>query len=195
MPDKRVKLGMVEEPSKTLRDIVKEVGQYPEDAFLFVREGLSYAAERIHGPETEAHRALQEYLNDQDLDWDDLVSSYHSGTLPEPVVNAIDAAGGCEKLNRHVSGREFCWALRDFALKRWGILARTVLESWRITNTSDFGRIVFGFIDFDMMRRQPDDTPEDFSDVYSFTDAFDSAFGDGSPDEGSEPPDTCTGDK
>jgi uncharacterized repeat protein (TIGR04138 family) len=152
------------------------VGRYPEQAFLFVREGLGVAAEKIHGPETEAHEALQQYLMAQGLDWTDLVAQYHAGQLPEPLIEAIDAAGGCEKLNRHVSGRELCWALRDNALKRWGIMARVVLESWSVRSTVDFGRIVFGFIEFDMMRKQDGDSIEDFNEVYNFAEAFDEPF-------------------
>ena len=102
----------------------------------------------------------------------------HAGDLPESLVKVIDAAGGCENLNRHVSGRELCWALREYALKRWGILARTVLESWKIRSTADFGRIVFGFIDFDMMRKQEDDSLDDFRDVYAFDEVFDESFRD-----------------
>ncbi len=167
---------MVDQPSTTLQDLVRHVGKYPEEAFLFAREGLGFAADQIHGPENDAHRALQQYLLQNDLDWNDLVAAYHTDELPEPVLAAIEAAGGCENLNRHVSGRELCWGLRDYALKRWGILARVVLETWNITRTVDFGRIVFGFIDFDMMRRQDDDSLEDFKEVYDFTEAFDEPF-------------------
>ena len=179
---------MVEEPVKTLREMVKQVGRYPEDAFLFVREGLAFAADTIHGTESEAHRALQEFLAEQDLDWDDLIAQYHASALPEAVVEAIDAVGGCDKLNRHVGGREFCWALRDYAVNRWGILARTVLENWRITNTKDFGRIVFGFIDYDLMRKQANDRLEDFENVFSFDEAFDTSFGEKPNSDDSSPP-------
>lgn len=167
---------MVSQRRRTLEDLVRHLGRYPEDAFLFVREGLSFAADRVHGPETEAHRALTHFLAENDLDWNDLVAQYHAGQLPEPVIQIIEAAGGCEKLDRHVSGRELCWALRDYALHRWGLLARVVLESWRITSSADFGRIVFGFIDFDMMRKQNEDHVEDFVDVYAFDEAFDEPF-------------------
>ncbi len=170
---------MVDAPAKTLQDLVTHVGRYPEEAFLFVREGLSHAAERIHGPETEAHRALHHFLAENDLDWNDLVVLLHSGKLPAPLVEAIEAAGGCEKLNRHITGRQLCWGLRDLALNRWGMLARTVLESWNIRGTRDFGRIVFGFIELDMMRKQQDDRVEDFDDVFDFRDAFDRALRDG----------------
>ena len=157
-------------------DLVKRVGRYPEQAFYFVREGLGFAAEQVHGPETEAHRQLYEFLSTQRMDWNDLVAGYHAGELPEPVVQAIDAAGGCEKLDRHVSGRQLCWALRDFSLQCWGMLARTVLDAWGIKSTADFGRIVFAFIELDMMQRQPEDRLEDFEDVYSFDEAFDQTF-------------------
>ena len=65
--------------------------------------------------------------------------------------------------------------IRDY-LERWGMLARVVLESWSITSTVDFGRIVFGFIAFDMMQKQPGDQMEDFEDVFTFEDAFDETF-------------------
>ena len=167
---------MVDQPTKTLRDLVQHLGRYSEDAFLFVRDGLSYTAERLHGPETETHRTLQQFLSSNDMDWADLLAQHEAGTLPKELTEAIESAGGCDKINRHVSGRDLCWGLRDYALERWGLLARTVLESWRVKNTYDFGKIVFGFIDFDLMRKQDDDAVEDFKEVYSFVEAFDEPF-------------------
>ncbi len=163
---------MVDQPIKTLHDLVKHVGRYPEDAFLFVREGLSFASERLHGPENDAHRSLQRLLLEKELDWSDLVAMYHTQELPPPILEAIEHAGGVDQLNRHISGRDLCWALRDFALERWGMLAPIVLDSWNIRTTSDFGAIVFGFIDFDLMRKQEGDSLEDFEDVYRFDEAF-----------------------
>ena len=167
---------MVDQSGKSLQDLVEHVGRYPEPAFLFVREGLSYAAERVHGLETEAHRHLHQYLALHHLDWNDMIARYHTGELPEPVVEAIDAAGGCEKLNRHVGGQDLCWGLRDYALNRWGMLAQVVLQSWNIKSTIDFGRIVFGFIDLDLMQKQADDKIEDFDGVYGFDTAFQATF-------------------
>lgn len=175
---------MVNESPKTLQDLVNHVGRYPENAFLFVREGLSHTAEKIHGPETEGHRLLHQFLLQNSVDWPELVALYHAGELPAPVIAAIEAAGGCDKLDRHVSGRELCWGLRDFAVRRWGLLAQTVLSSWNINGTRDFGRIVFGFIDMDLMRKQDDDRLDDFNDVYIFDEAFNSAFRIGRVSEG-----------
>ena len=167
---------MVDDPTKLLKDLVKQVGPYSDEAFLFVREGLSRAAEKCHGPESEAHRNLYRYLAAKELDWDELIGQYHRNELPSSVVENIEAAGGCENLNRHVSGRELCWGLRDFAIQRWGLMARVVLESWKVKTTKDFGRIVFGFIDFNIMQKQPGDRLDDFENVYSFREAFDEVF-------------------
>lgn len=163
---------MADSPPRSLQDLVAHVGRYPEEAFLFVRDGLSFASERVHGEESEAHKRLQKFVMENEIDWSDLVTSYHAGELPEELSEAIDEAGGPEKLNRHVSGRELCWALRDYAMQRWGLLARVVLESWGIRRTQDFGRIVFGYIDFDLMRKQDDDRIDDFDDVYTFDEAL-----------------------
>lgn len=177
---------MKDEPAKTLQDLVKHVGRYPDQAFLFIREGLSHASEEIHGCETDAHRVLYAYLAKHELDWSELAARYHRNELSEDIVDAVDAVGGCEKLNRHVSGRELCWGLRSYALKRWGMMARTVLETWNLKSTSDFGRIVFGFIDLNIMQKQAEDRVEDFENVYSFEEAFDEPFRMTSSDDGDE---------
>lgn len=179
-------LTMVDDPGKAMEDLVTHIGRYPEQAFYFVREGLSYAANKVHGEESEAHRSLQQFLAMDEIDWDEMIQQYFSGHLPEPVMEAIEAAGGTDKLNRHIGGSQLCWGLRDYALRRWGMLARTVLESWNVRGTSDFGRIVFGFIDFNMMQSQADDKIEDFQEVYSFDEAFDDPFRLDKPDGSAE---------
>jgi len=177
---------MSDESTSVLRQLVEHLGRFPEDAFLFVREGLAFTAEQLHGAETPAHRKLQEYISTHQLDWSDLVAAYYAGTLPASLASAVDATGGVEKLNRHISGRELCWGLRDYALSRWGLLARTVLESWNIKSTQDFGRIVFAFIDFDLMQKQTADAEDDFEQVYTFEEAFEEPFRIAHRDKGSD---------
>ncbi len=167
---------LVENQGKSLPDLVRALDRYPEEAFLFVREALSFTAEKVHGQENEAHRFLQHFLVANQLDWSELIARYHTGELPENIQEAIEAAGGSENLNRHIGGNDLCWGLRDYALERWGLLARTVLESWNITGTEDFGRIVFGFIDFDMMQKEDDDCLADFRDIYAFDEALDKGY-------------------
>jgi uncharacterized repeat protein (TIGR04138 family) len=76
----------------------------------------------------------------------------------------------------HITGQELCAGIRELAVKRFGLLARTVFAHWGITSTTDFGRIVFELIDRGEMRKTDRDTLDDFVDVYDFEDAFDRAY-------------------
>ena len=73
---------------------------------------------------------------------------------------------------RHVSGKQLCEALRDLAVERWGMLARTVLARWNIRKTVDFGNMVYLLIDNNYMRKTDEDSLDDFRDVYDFDKAF-----------------------
>ncbi|MGD8451099.1 MAG: hypothetical protein PVJ57_04720 [Phycisphaerae bacterium] len=75
---------------------------------------------------------------------------------------------------RHVTGRELCEGLRELALRRWGMLARAVLNQWNIRGTRDFGEIVYFLVEFDQMATQESDTIADFDEVFDFDEAFDS---------------------
>lgn len=73
---------------------------------------------------------------------------------------------------RHVSGQDLCTGLRDFAIKEYGLLARTVLRRWNITSCRDFGQVVFAMVDGGLMRKTDEDTIHDFNNVYDFNSAF-----------------------
>lgn len=150
--------------------------RYPPEAFEVVSEGLSYAIQNIHGADTPAHQFLARFMAKENLDWADLAAMYETGRLPGPLATAVEDIGGADKLNRHISGRELCWGLREFALKRWGLLTRTVLARWNIHESIDFGRIVFETIERGHMQKQPGDSLRDFEDVYDFSEAFDEVF-------------------
>jgi uncharacterized repeat protein (TIGR04138 family) len=74
--------------------------------------------------------------------------------------------------DRHVNGAQLCLGLRDYAMVRYGLLARTVLARWGICKTEDFGRIVFAMIEAGLLRRSEEDTLEDFRGVFDFDEAF-----------------------
>lgn len=74
--------------------------------------------------------------------------------------------------SRHITGQQLCLGLRDFALRQYGMLARTVLARWGIRRTEDFGTIVYGLIDAGQLRRSREDAIEDFANVYDFDEAF-----------------------
>lgn len=167
---------MVSKPRKSMQEIVEELGRYPEHAFQFVREGLNFAVEKIHGPSTPAQMALYELLDQKDIELQDLIDGYETGQLSSQLTRAIDAAGGIEQFNRHVSGQELSWGLRDYALDRWGLMARTALRRWGIKETADFGRIVFAMVDNGYMQKQPHDSLDDFRNVFDFEEAFDASY-------------------
>lgn len=79
--------------------------------------------------------------------------------------------------SRHVSGQELCLGLRDFAIRQYGLLARTVLESWGIRRTEDFGRIVFAMVEAELMKKTDDDSLDDFQEVFEFDEAFSNELG------------------
>ncbi|MEM8875412.1 MAG: Minf_1886 family protein [Planctomycetota bacterium] len=72
----------------------------------------------------------------------------------------------------HVHGRDLCFGLRDLALEEFGPFAGNVLSHWGITQTSEFGEMVYLLVAYDVLAVSDDDRPEDFRDVYAFADAF-----------------------
>jgi len=77
---------------------------------------------------------------------------------------------------RHVTGSELAEGIKNYCLKEYGPLASTVLDSWGIKSTSDFGEIVFNLVDAGKLGKTEDDAKEDFSNLYDFHEAFDKPF-------------------
>jgi uncharacterized repeat protein (TIGR04138 family) len=92
-------------------------------------------------------------------------------------------AGETEE-DRHVTGQQLCEAIRQFAFKQYGGLAKNVLNHWGVHSTGDFGEIVFNLISIGQMRKTESDRREDFENVFVFEDAFRDAFGPLATDSG-----------
>jgi len=135
------------DPSHPIAKLLKEDDRYAFEAYVFVFEALSYAQNSL-GMGTESPSELPQE------------SSAKSSEEPE----------------RHVSGQELCEAARQFALEQYGYMAKTVLNSWGINKTGDFGELVFNLIRTGQMRKTADDRREDFQDVYDFDEAFQQRF-------------------
>jgi uncharacterized repeat protein (TIGR04138 family) len=78
--------------------------------------------------------------------------------------------------NRHISGQQLCEGLREYALLKWGLLARTVLRHWNINSTMDFGQIVFAMVNSGLLQKTDGDTIEDFRNVFDFKTAFEVGY-------------------
>lgn len=74
--------------------------------------------------------------------------------------------------SRHVSGRQLCHGLREFAVSEYGLLARVVLNRWKVRGSEDFGRIVFAMVESGIMHKTDRDSMDDFANVFTLDDAF-----------------------
>ncbi len=121
--------------------------RYKRDAYVFVFESLDFAQRVL---EMGSERPSE----------------------PHPAGPQEEERGP----QRHVTGQELCEAVRRYALEQYGYMAKTVLNSWGVRSTSDFGEIVFNLIRIGHMRKTPQDRREDFDNVYDFDTAFEDEF-------------------
>jgi uncharacterized repeat protein (TIGR04138 family) len=92
------------------------------------------------------------------------------------TVNKLHGEKTDPEANRHVDGRALCQGLREYALMKWGLMARTVLDRWNVRRTHDFGRIVFALVDGGHMQKTDDDDINDFQNVFDFKTAFEAGY-------------------
>ena len=147
------------DPAHPLAQLLQRDHRYKLDAYLFVLESLAFGQENLGmGAEPPA----------EELD--------PSAGQPDAAVRRAPGRGKGRprrrQVERHVSGQELCEAARHYALQQYGFMAPTVLGTWGVHATSDFGEIVFSMIEIGQMRKTRRDKREDFHDVYDFGDAF-----------------------
>jgi uncharacterized repeat protein (TIGR04138 family) len=139
------------DPTDPFVELLKKDRRYPPDAYVFVWEALNFAQEELSlGKEVSSETEAAE--------------------RPSGESRATRQA------EHHVTGQELCEAIRCYALKQYGYMAKTVLNSWGIHRTGDFGEIVFNLIRIGRMRKTKDDRREDFDDNYDFETAFQHQF-------------------
>ncbi|HEV2971759.1 MAG TPA: Minf_1886 family protein [Pirellulales bacterium] len=135
------------DPSHPLAKLLKQDRRYKLDAYAFVEEALSFAHNSLGmGIERESDE-------------------------PEPPAPRVRRSAE-RAPERHLTGQELCEAIRQYALDEYGYMAKSVLESWGIKTTRDFGNIVFNLIDIERMKKTKQDRREDFDDVFDFDIAF-----------------------
>lgn len=77
---------------------------------------------------------------------------------------------------RHLTGDQLCEAIRLYAIEQYGYMAKTVLNSWNLHETSDFGDVVYNLIDIQLMKKSDDDRREHFDNAFDFNEAFCAQF-------------------
>ncbi len=138
------------DPSHPLAQLLNRDRRYRLDAYAFVEEALGYAHEALG-----MGRPKESEEEEQPSD--------------EPPA-------GKHQPERHLTGQELCEAIRQYAVEEFGYLAKSVLNSWGVYKTRDFGNIVFNLIEINRMKKTRDDRLEDFDDVYDFDVAFRKSF-------------------
>jgi uncharacterized repeat protein (TIGR04138 family) len=105
--------------------------------------------------------------------------------LPEGYIFVLEALEFTAKMlnkpaksgrERHVAGRELLEGVRHYAIQEFGPMALTVLSSWGLTRSEDFGEIVFNLVDSGKLRKTEEDSKADFANGYDFADAFTRPF-------------------
>lgn len=81
-----------------------------------------------------------------------------------------------EEGENHITGQQLCEAIRQYSLQQYGYMAKTVLNTWGIFETGDFGEIVYNLIRIKHMKKSPSDQRDHFNDVFDFETAFDPQF-------------------
>ena len=99
--------------------------------------------------------------------------AYAQKVMKMPATND---EGSEVKQDHHLTGQQLCQAIREFAIEQYGFMAKTVLNSWGIHSTGDFGEIVYNLIRIREMRKSKTDHREDFDDQFIFEDAFEPRF-------------------
>jgi uncharacterized repeat protein (TIGR04138 family) len=77
---------------------------------------------------------------------------------------------------RHITGRELLEGIRNYTLQEFGPMSLTVLKTWGIMKTEDFGEIVFNLVESGQLGKTDKDRREDFANGYDFQAAFSKPF-------------------
>ena len=95
------------------------------------------------------------------------------------VFEALDFTVRSLGIRRHISGVELLEGIRDYSLKQFGGMTRTVFRMWGIEKTADFGDIVFNMVEEGLMGKTDTDRRKDFENIYDFAEAFPLLFNTG----------------
>jgi uncharacterized repeat protein (TIGR04138 family) len=134
------------DPTHPLAKLLKRDQRYKFDAYVFVFEALNYAHEVLG-------MGQQRPQDEEDAE-------------PSPPPKAK------QKAARHLTGQQLCESIRQYALDQYGLMAKSVLNSWGVRTTADFGNIVFNLIEAGQMRKTKQDRIDDFNNVFDFDEAF-----------------------
>jgi len=92
------------------------------------------------------------------------------------VLAALDYTRKETGKPKHLTGQELLEGIRKLGLEQYGIMTKTVFESWGLKTTNDFGQIVFNMVNASILSKTEEDKIEDFDNVYDFTEVFEKNY-------------------
>jgi uncharacterized repeat protein (TIGR04138 family) len=138
------------EISNPLYDLMQQDDRYKPEAYEFIRMALAFA---------------HDVMECGSLSKEDLAELTRDVTSDDDIPEEA-----------HLTGQELCEAIRKLALMQFGFMTKTVLNSWGIHETLDFGELVYNMIEAGLMKKSKTDSKSDFADVYDFETAFVEGF-------------------
>ena len=88
------------------------------------------------------------------------------------VLSALDFTTKKSGVLKHISGQQLLEGIREYALQEYGPMTRSVLNHWNIYETAHFGCIVFDLVSLGVIKKTDEDSIEDFSHGYDFSEVF-----------------------
>ncbi len=134
----------------SLLQLVKQDDRYPVEAYFFIRDALAFAADSME------------------------LGKYSETAIDEP--ESLEPTLKQSRRERHLTGQELCEAIRRYAINQYGYMAKIVLNRWGISQTGDFGEIVYNMINVGIMKKSSQDRRSHFDNVYDFDDVFECDF-------------------
>ena len=92
------------------------------------------------------------------------------------VLAALEYTRKMTQKPKHVTGQELLEGIKKLGLEQYGIMTKTVFESWGVKNTKDFGQIVFNMVNAEVLSKTEEDKIENFDNVYDFTEVFEKNY-------------------
>lgn len=97
----------------------------------------------------------------------------YSSRAYEFILRGLEYAHARDGQRRHLHGSELAEHIVTFAALQFGPAAKETLAALSIHETADIGSIVYNMISLGLIRRRPEDSQDDFSNVFSIAERLD----------------------
>jgi len=94
----------------------------------------------------------------------------------EFIMEALSYTQKKFKRTKHVSGEEILEGIKDLLIKQFGPMTIMVLENWGITETEDFGNVIFNLVRNKVLNKTEEDDITTFKNAYDFEEVFDRGY-------------------